>query len=187
MELCNAITPSSQIDWAPWIPTLVPGGLTAMRTSVVRAAVDSLMSGALRCVNAPMGVEGSATVADDATRLDKPVNGIPTALTQTSNRQMGPAGTDTPSPEQCRKRADMPDGKEPRAQRVLPMIGGARRAVSRHEAGAMLGVSWKTIERLINRGELKAFKVLGQWRIMVSEIDAYIERQAAEQKKRIGA
>ncbi|MCY3018291.1 MAG: hypothetical protein NTW87_04565 [Planctomycetota bacterium] len=50
------------------------------------------------------------------------------------------------------------------------VTGSTRRAVSRQEAGAMPGVSWKTIERLVNRGELRGLKVLGQWRVMVSEV-----------------
>jgi len=75
----------------------------------------------------------------------------------------------------------------PKFANVVPMLGGGRRAVSRQEAGAMLGVSWKTIERLINRGELQGFKVLGQWRILVSEIDVYVERQSSEQNKRFQA
>ncbi|MGD0092638.1 MAG: helix-turn-helix domain-containing protein [Planctomycetota bacterium] len=71
--------------------------------------------------------------------------------------------------------------------KIVPMAGSVQRAVSRQQAGAMLGVSWKTIERLVNRGELKAFKVLGQWRILLSEIDAYVQHQAEQQQKRVGA
>ena len=70
---------------------------------------------------------------------------------------------------------------------VTPMFGSSRRAVSRRDAGTMLGVSWKTIQRLIDRGDLQGFKVLGQWRITVEEINTYVARQTTEANRRIGA
>ncbi|MGD0093970.1 MAG: helix-turn-helix domain-containing protein [Planctomycetota bacterium] len=70
---------------------------------------------------------------------------------------------------------------------VISMLGSGQRAVSRQDAGRMLGVSWRTIERLVDRGELRAFKLLGQWRILVSDIDAYVAARISEQKMKIGA
>jgi len=75
----------------------------------------------------------------------------------------------------------------PTLANVTPMLGSGQRAVSRKDAGKMLGVSWRTIERLVDRGELRAFKPLGQWRILVTDIDAFVARQILERKTRIGA
>jgi len=61
------------------------------------------------------------------------------------------------------------------------------RAVSRKEAAGILGVSEKTVERLIDRGALRAFKVGWQWRMMLNDLNAYIVRQQGLQEKRLGA
>jgi excisionase family DNA binding protein len=47
---------------------------------------------------------------------------------------------------------------------------GQDRAVSLAEAAGRLGVSVRTIKRMIDEGKIQAFKVLGQWRIKESEI-----------------
>lgn len=70
--------------------------------------------------------------------------------------------------------------------KVVPMTGATQKAVSRKDAAEYLGVSDKTIERLIDRGDLKAFKVLGQWRIMISDMLAFIEQQRSAQMERTG-
>jgi len=72
------------------------------------------------------------------------------------------------------------------APKIIHLSGMTPRALSRKDAGAFLDVSSKTIERLIGRGELPAFKVLGQWRIMISDLQAFVERQQREQKRRMG-
>lgn len=45
------------------------------------------------------------------------------------------------------------------------------RAISLAEAAGRLGVSVRTIRRMIDEGQIRAFKVLGQWRIRESEIE----------------
>jgi len=47
----------------------------------------------------------------------------------------------------------------------------ADRAINLNEAAVRLGVSVRTIRRMIDNGEIHAFKVLGQWRIRESEIE----------------
>jgi excisionase family DNA binding protein len=61
--------------------------------------------------------------------------------------------------------------------------GGLERAVSKKTAAENLSVSVKTIERLIARGELRAFRVLGQVRIMISDLQNFIKRQLDSHKK----
>jgi len=51
-----------------------------------------------------------------------------------------------------------------------------RLAVSLDEAGEMMGVSGKTVKRLIFRGELRGLKVGAQWRVRVAEIEDYLKR-----------
>lgn len=43
------------------------------------------------------------------------------------------------------------------------------------EAATYLSVSTKTIQRMIDRGELKASKVSNSWRIRKKDIDEYLE------------
>lgn len=69
---------------------------------------------------------------------------------------------------------------------VVSIVGASARAVSRRQAAEMLGVSEKTIERLINRGELPGFRVGWKWRVMLSDLEAYVSRQQADERKRIG-
>ena len=69
---------------------------------------------------------------------------------------------------------------------ISSMIGQGPRAISRQEAAAMLGVSEKTIERLVNRGELPGFRIGWKWRIMLCDLEAYVERQQASERQRIG-
>lgn len=91
------------------------------------------------------------------------------------------------SEEQALRMQAADAGKPVVAAKVRPMIGSAAvLAVSRTEAGKMLSVSWRTIERMVNRGQLRALKVLGQWRIPVSEIHVYMRRGIDEQSRKIG-
>jgi len=98
-----------------------------------------------------------------------------------------PAAAEEKAAPPVQEALQLPDAGRPALANVVPMLRSGQRAVSRQNAGDMLGVSWKTVERLIDRGELRAFKVLGQWRIFVSDIDLYVARQIGEQKKRLGA
>jgi excisionase family DNA binding protein len=45
------------------------------------------------------------------------------------------------------------------------------------EVAAQLRVSPQTVRKLIEDGDLKAFKVRGQWRVKQSDLDDYIQRQ----------
>ncbi len=45
------------------------------------------------------------------------------------------------------------------------------KAISINDAAQRLGVSSRTIRRMIEEHEIHAFKVLGQWRIRESEIE----------------
>lgn len=53
----------------------------------------------------------------------------------------------------------------------VTMIVATDRAISLAEAAGRLGVSVRTIRRMIDEGKIQAFKVLGQWRIRESEIE----------------
>jgi excisionase family DNA binding protein len=71
---------------------------------------------------------------------------------------------------------------------IVPLVGESEfRAVSRREAAALLSVSEKSVERLILRAELPAFKVLGQWRILVSDLRTFIARQQKAVFDKVGA
>ena len=71
--------------------------------------------------------------------------------------------------------------------RILPITGPCQIALSRADVMTELGISLSTVERLINRGDLPAFKVGAQWRIHRKDLDAYIDASRAEQRKRTGA
>ena len=45
------------------------------------------------------------------------------------------------------------------------------------EVAEILKVSVQTVRRLIDDGELKAFRVRGQWRVRKEDLDDYINRQ----------
>ncbi len=51
------------------------------------------------------------------------------------------------------------------------IVASKDRAISLAEAAGRLGVSVRTIRRMIDEGKLRAFKVLGQWRIRETEIE----------------
>lgn len=46
--------------------------------------------------------------------------------------------------------------------------------LSTTEAAALLGVSPDTVQRMCDRGELKAYRVGRQWRIRREDLDAYL-------------
>ena len=54
------------------------------------------------------------------------------------------------------------------------------------QAAEILGVTDRTVQNLILRGDLHGFQAGERWRVEESEIDAYIERQKrkAEQQAR---
>lgn len=51
------------------------------------------------------------------------------------------------------------------------MIVAKDRAISLAEAAGRLGVSVRTMHRMIKENKIQAFKVLGQWRIRENEIE----------------
>lgn len=58
------------------------------------------------------------------------------------------------------------------------------KALSKKDAANALSVSVKTVERLIARGQLKAFRVIGQVRILMDDLERYIaNQQELEEKK----
>ena len=60
------------------------------------------------------------------------------------------------------------------------------RLMNIYEVARYLGVSPRTVYRLVNRGELKAYKVGSLWRFKREEVDAMLERMASvhEEKAR---
>jgi len=50
-------------------------------------------------------------------------------------------------------------------------------AMTVRDVAVMLNVDEKTIYRLVTKGELPGFKVLGSWRFQKSDLDAWIEIQ----------
>ncbi len=53
------------------------------------------------------------------------------------------------------------------------------RLMNIHEVARYLGVSPRTVYRLVSRGELKAYKVGSLWRFRREEVDAMLERMAS--------
>lgn len=66
------------------------------------------------------------------------------------------------------------------------MIVAKEQAVDLREAAKRLNVSVSTIRRMIDMHEIRAFKVLGQWRIKESEIERIMNRSSddADQDQR---
>lgn len=54
------------------------------------------------------------------------------------------------------------------------------KAISITEAAQRLGVSTRTIRRMIEANEIRAFKVLGQWRIRESEIERIMNQSSQD-------
>lgn len=52
----------------------------------------------------------------------------------------------------------------------------AEQVLTVDEVAAELRVSPQTVRKLIDNGELKAFRVGGQWRIKRKDLDRYIEQ-----------
>jgi excisionase family DNA binding protein len=50
-------------------------------------------------------------------------------------------------------------------------------AMTVRDVAVFLNVDEKTIYRLVTKGELPGFKVLGSWRFQKSDLDAWIETQ----------
>ena len=62
------------------------------------------------------------------------------------------------------------EGLDPRPNRTYDS-----EYLTKEEAGAIVGLHPKTIERVIRRGELRSFKPAGRVRIRRSDLDAWVE------------
>ena len=56
-------------------------------------------------------------------------------------------------------------------------------AMSVREVASFLNVDEKTIYRLVTKGELPGFKVLGSWRFQKSDLNAWIENQKIDARQ----
>jgi excisionase family DNA binding protein len=62
------------------------------------------------------------------------------------------------------------------------MQTGVEPAMTVRDVAALLKVDEKTIYRLITKGDLPGFKVLGSWRFQKTDLDAWIEYKKSESK-----
>ncbi len=60
-------------------------------------------------------------------------------------------------------------------------------AMTVRDVATLLNVDEKTIYRLVTKGELPGFKVLGSWRFQRQDLDAWIvdRKQAAKEPKKL--
>jgi excisionase family DNA binding protein len=56
-------------------------------------------------------------------------------------------------------------------------------AMTVRDVAVFLNVDEKTIYRLVTKGELPGFKVLGSWRFQKSDLDAWIEIQKIDSRQ----
>jgi len=74
-----------------------------------------------------------------------------------------------------------------RSDNVVPMaVAVGSLALSIDDAARELSVSQKTIRRLIDRGEIVAFKPGWQWRIHRTDFEAFILARKNAQRRAIG-
>jgi excisionase family DNA binding protein len=62
-------------------------------------------------------------------------------------------------------------------------IGEEGRIISLPEAARMLGTSYPTVHRLVNAGELKAFRIRNSWRTSTAACEEFVRRRFEEQAK----
>ena len=62
-------------------------------------------------------------------------------------------------------------------------IGDEGRIISLPEAARMLGTSYPTVHRLVNAGELKAFRIRNSWRTSTAACEEFVRRRFEEQAK----
>jgi hypothetical protein len=62
------------------------------------------------------------------------------------------------------------------------MLTNIEPAMTVREVAAFLNVDEKTIYRLVTKGELPGFKVLGSWRFQRSDLEAWIESRKLKPK-----
>ena len=66
------------------------------------------------------------------------------------------------------------------------MTASVKRSLSLADAAEQLCCSGKTVKRLIDRGEIVAYKLGWQWRIDCVDLDGYIGQRKREQSLRTG-
>jgi excisionase family DNA binding protein len=52
------------------------------------------------------------------------------------------------------------------------------------EVAEILKIHWRTVTRMVERGELPAYEVAGQYRFRREDIDKYLERKRIQPKKK---
>lgn len=62
-------------------------------------------------------------------------------------------------------------------------LGDEGRIISLPEAARMLGTSYPTVHRLVNAGELKAFRIRNSWRTSTAACEEFVRRRFEEQAK----
>lgn len=76
----------------------------------------------------------------------------------------------------------MPEtNKPPASERQLPVLGrqGVEPLLDSQRAAALLGVHPRTLQRMVQRGEIAGLHVGKLWRFRASTIDEWIERKMA--------
>jgi len=63
------------------------------------------------------------------------------------------------------------------------MQTGVEPAMTVRDVAALLKVDEKTIYRLVTKGDLPGFKVLGSWRFQKSDLNAWIETQKIDARQ----
>jgi len=76
----------------------------------------------------------------------------------------------------------------PAASNIVALASGGlfRRPLSRKEAAEYLGVSFSTVVRMVDSGELRAHKVRSQWRIEMADLEAIVQAGQRFQARRSG-
>jgi excisionase family DNA binding protein len=71
--------------------------------------------------------------------------------------------------------------KPPTSEHQLPIVGrqGIEPLLDSHKAAAMLGFHPRTLQRMVQRGEIAGLHVGKLWRFRASAIDQWIERKMA--------
>lgn len=70
-----------------------------------------------------------------------------------------------------------------RKDRSDTQLGDEGRIISLPEAARMLCTSYPTVHRLVNAGELKAFRIRNSWRTSTAACEEFVRRRFEEQAK----
>ncbi len=71
--------------------------------------------------------------------------------------------------------------KPPASERNLPILGrpGVEPLLDSHKAAALLDVHPRTLQRMVQRGQIAGVQVGKLWRFRASAIDQWIDRKQA--------